>query len=337
MASFSYGAVKDGGVSRYFMLEPYQGNGYYPIDHFEAVDVYPEPKTVNGNQVYGMLTYSAPLSMDQMDSYLLLEAEDQPVQAPVQPSAVQEQVTPPVMEVNHLVLSDVPKKFVYPTKNPNYMVLSVQSRQSDSGYGNIVLPASSFEVNADGSYQVDLGRSDMYRNVSVKKNGQYEQIRQDVKELHQNYLEQQSVHRMNHGDQQSSVTSAYLNYVDERFFYPTRNPDYKIVSVPYSESENGFLKVTVPEARISLTKNKSGVPVPGKFSVNLGDPDGTLGCTVKQNGEFTKIYLKASEVSAIHLEKRLSYLNQKKTELSAEDALVGPEIMPVDEDDMVYA
>ena len=339
MSSFSYGNAGNNGFSRYYMLEPYQGQGYYPMDHFESMEQYTEARQVDGVSVYGVLLYSTKLSQEQLDAYELYEASDV---LPAKTDVQSQTEALPVTDVNYLVLEHVPAKFVFPTKNPAYQVVSVQTRASESGYGNIVLPAASFEQQEDGSFDVSLGRADMWRNVSVKKNGGYEQVRMDVKEIHQHYLEQQSVYQMNKKPEatSASVTSAYLNYVSSQFFYPTKNPDYSIVSIPYDKSENGFAKVTVPNSRITQTVNgKTKNPVPGMFSVNLGDPDGMVVCSVKQNGAYGNIYMKASELGAIHLQKRQSYLQQKRDAMvHTADTPSEPSVdVPVDEDDMVFA
>lgn len=336
MGSFSYGsadAAVSGRLYRYYLLEPYMGAGYYPMDGFEHVDDYGGERTLSdGMTVYGCISYLNPLSFEQMDAYCLCEASDEPsVSVPESPSQEKKP------DVNRVMLSGVPSKFVFPTKNPQYMIFSVQTPASESGYGNIALPSSSFVKESDGTYMVDLGRSDMWRNMSVKKNGSYEQVKTDVKDIQRFYLEQSSVHQLSpdrgNPARNVPVTSVYLNYVDSQFIYPTKNPDYKIVSVPYTGSENGFAKITVSSDRIFPTVNTSThTPVPGKFSVNLGDPNGRIGCSIKKDGNYEKIYMTASEVGKIHLEKRRSYMRDQTSS-------AGPSFeadAPSDEDDMLF-
>lgn len=334
MGSFSYGSAERSSAAslhRYCFLEPYLGAGYYPMDGYEGVQVYDVPQMHGGMAVYGDISYSKPLSQEQLDAYGLYELpEDVPSKAAGEIEKPSDDIRP---DVNHIQLSQVPAKFVFSTKNPGYRIVSVQTSESESGYGNIALPSSAFHEERDGdgnptgSFTVDLGRADMWRNVSLRKNGVYEQKRMDVKDIQRLYLEQSSVHQLSGQSterQSPNVTSVYLNYVDSQFIYPTKNPDYQIVSVPYPKSENGFAKITVSSNRIFPTLNtETRAPVPGKFSVNLGDPNGRIGCSIKENGAYHKVYLSASEIGKIHLEKRRSYMQEKRDATKSGKAVYG--------------
>ena len=76
-----------------------------------------------------------------------------------------------------------------------------------------------------------------------------------------------------------ATTNAWLNYISTSLIRDAKTKDgtktFKSVSVPYSESANGFASITVSAGQVMTSKNKAGVENPAFRNILLGKPDAT--------------------------------------------------------------
>lgn len=369
-AMFDYGRSANA-LSRskykYYYFEKDLQIGSYPIDNFDGINKFSEPKTlINGKQAWGEISYDAQLTSNQLMDYDLKSVEeeaqmqaliDQAKSAVSQPKSVQnvepkpEVVEQPVVsaqpeekvqepevippsEVKMVVLDDVPDSMVYPTKNPNYMVLSIKTKLSDNGYGNIVMPSELFTKQADGSYSIELGKEGSWRNVGIKSGKDYTKAKRNLSEIVALYESsklakeaeagQSSVHietKIVESEQpaqpkKAPVKNAYLNGVLFKWVRDTENPLYKSVSIPYAESESGYGRLLIESNKIFQSTNlKTNAPVPGHRNVNLGPGDGIIDISIKKNGKFEKQYLPCSELAEIFRTSRKAYADSRTNDL----------------------
>lgn len=370
-AMFDYGRSANASSRskyKYYYFEKDLQIGSYPIDNFDGINKFNEPKMlINGKQAWGEISYDAQLTSNQLMDYDLKSVDeeakmqaliDQAKSAASQPKppqnveqklevveqpVVQEvhQETEPVVqptEVKMVVLDNVPDSMVYPTKNPKYMVLSLKTKLSDNGYGNIVMPSESFTKQPDGSYSIELGKEGSWRNVGVKSGNDFIKEKRNLSEIVSLYESSKLAKEAESSAEQSSVhietktvetpkpeltqhvkatgKTAYLNGVLSKWIRETENPQYKSVSIPYAASESGYGRLLIESSKIFQSTNlQTNTPVPGHMNVNLGPGDGTIDISIKQNGKFEKQYLKRSGLADIFRASRKAYADNKTNDL----------------------
>lgn len=225
------------------------------------------------------------------------------------------------------VLKGISAKQVYDTKNPAYRVLSFSDKTSETGFANLVLNAENFTEQKDGSYDVNLGPDNRWREVSVKKNGTFVRERRDVTEIvsqvtAKDTQAEKPAEKAAETSKETAKLNAYLNYLPEKLIRETKNPDFKIVSIPCSASENGFANLTVHSKRVFATKKAAtGEIVPNRMNVNLGPADGNVMYSVKEHGEYVKKTMTAGDLA----EQYQSGNGSLKLEASEEKTGIDPE------------
>lgn len=316
MAMFDYGrSSEQENVYQYHFFEPELAAGFYPTADFAGIQYFDSPvMTPDGLEAYGTVSYTKPLTQDEQDMYNLFEVPKSESKQQVtqqitesEDSFLPEANVTPVQDVpkepvvTTIVLHDVPLNRVFPTKNPDYSVLSMPDEQSKNGYSNLVLPKQFFEKTAKG-YDITLGEVGQTRMVS-RLNAQkgFDQLKLSVEEIQQLY--QRGMER------QPAKKAMYLNSVPGSQIYSTKNPNYKVVSIPYDTSENGFLKLTVETSKIY--DGRMGSNGMDFKNVNLGSGDKTVKASVQQQGRFCQIDMKVADVVA-HYEDVKKQLTKKR-------------------------
>lgn len=367
---FDYGRSANASNSKYkyYYFEQNLQIGSYPIENFDGIKKFNEPKVlIGGKQAWGEISYESPLTTNQLLDYGLKSVEEEELmqmridqaqsqsnmaqpKADVKPvdqesvENVESKKSEPVKsvqtEVKNVVLSNVPDSMVYPTKNPKYMVLSLRTKLSDNGYGNIVLPSDSFTKSSDGSYSVILGKEGSWRNMAVKSGNEFIREKRNLSEIVSLYESSKMFQNVEQSDKQSNVhieteikaetdsktnstvgkaKTVYLNGVLSNWIRDTKNPLFKSVSIPYAESESGYGRLLIESNKIFQSTNlQTNVPVPGHMNVNLGPGDGMIDISIKKNGVFEKKYLKCSELADEFRASRKAYADSKVNALHAQ-------------------
>lgn len=214
----------------------------------------------------------------------------------------QAQTTEPEVPQNGepIVLHDVRPNRLFTSKDGKFRILSMLDNRSDTGYSNYVVKALDVKENPDKTLEVYLGNAGQVRNLSIKRNGEQVMLREPIEAIEQRYKDTlfTAAKSQEHAKagKENPRNNAFLNFVDTKFVYDTKNPNCKVVSIPYGGSENGYAKVTVPTNNIFDTK-VNGKTVPNHVNVNLGPSDNDIPLSIKKNGTFTRIFMKASDVA----------------------------------------
>lgn len=286
---FDYGRDKSSNTYTYQFLQPNLQPGYYPVDNFQGMVHYKEQQmSPFGIPVWGEISYSKPLTPDQCNLYEFVE---KPVQAvsPVHESKIESPVVSVEQErvPENVVIHHVKGNRIFDSKNKDYKLISMRYPESDTGYCNYAVPSEQVSLNADGTYDIIIGTEGQMRNVSILKGGKPSfpvMSASEVADLYQRTL------TPNHGEK-----LAFLGSVDRKFVQATKNPAYKVVSVPYSGSENHYAKITVPTANIADAV-AGGKSIPGRVNVTIGVESGNVPVSIKKGGSFVRMMMPTSEL-----------------------------------------
>lgn len=304
---FDYGRNKSGGTYVYQFLTQNLQAGYYPVDNFKEIKHYDAPQMSSlGLPVWGEISYSKPLTPDQCNLYEFVEKPSQDLIQPDMPSdkqahEPQADASEPDKVPGSVVLHDIKPNRVFDSKNKAYKLISMRYPDSDTGYCNYAVPAEQVSKNQDGTYDMVVGVEGQMRNISIMKNGKSEVVpmtAEDIAELYQSTLAQNS-------------KLAFLSSVDKKFIQDTKNPNYKVVSVPYSGSENRYAKITVPAANIVESN------VSGRVNVNVGLEMGKVAVSIKKDGAFVRQTMPTTEL--VQLQKDAVSAWQKKFNQNAQE------------------
>lgn len=342
MSMFNYGKNKSGSeqVYKYQYLKPTLQAGFYPVDNLQEITPYESPVTSSyGVPVYGEISYSKPLTQDQCGSYEFLEmTTPSPIRIVAQqPNTTYEvdlsandsvpfsddvkteenavQVETKSSEKQGMVyLENVKPNRLFDSKNKDYKVISMRDAGSETGYTNFVVQTKNLSQNQDGTYNVVLGAAGSTQNLSFVKDGKSEFKTVSVEDIKKQY-EQTLVTAE---PKAKSAQNAFLNSVDTKFVCVTKNQDYKVVSIPYSESENGYAKVTVARTNIFDTK-VNGKTVPNHVNVNLGPAENMVPVSIKKDGKFTQEFMSVRDLAELQkqaVESWKKYSMQKSEEIA---------------------
>lgn len=256
------------------------------------------------------------------------------VTKPVEPKA-QEPVTNTVRKNNipnataqydnAIILHNVQPNRLFTSKDGKFKVFSMVDSRSDTGYSNYVVKATDVAQNPDSTYEVYLGNAGQVRNLSIIQNKQRTMLRVPIESIEQQYKDTlmtspETVENARKG-KENPRNNAFLNNVDRKFVYDTKNPKCKIVSVPYAGSENGYAKVTVPTRNIFDTK-LNGKTVPNHVNVNIGPKDNMIPLSVLRGGKYERIQMQAGD---------LADLQQRAVERWRAQSMQVADAMPADE------
>ena len=275
-----------------------------------------------------------------LDDFLLFEEPDTTsvpkaaVTKPVEPKA-QEPVTNTVRKNNipnataqydnAIILHNVQPNRLFTSKDGKFKVFSMVDSRSDTGYSNYVVKATDVAQNPDSTYEVYLGNAGQVRNLSIIQNKQRTMLRVPIESIEQQYKDTlmtspETAENARKG-KENPRNNAFLNNVDRKFVYDTKNPKCKIVSVPYAGSENGYAKVTVPTRNIFDTK-LNGKTVPNHVNVNIGPKDNMIPLSVLRGGKYERIQMQAGD---------LADLQQRAVERWRAQSMQVADAMPADE------
>lgn len=275
-----------------------------------------------------------------LDDFLLFEEPDTTsvpkaaVTKPVEPKA-QEPVTNTVRKNNipnataqydnAIILHNVQSNRLFTSKDGKFKVFSMVDSRSDTGYSNYVVKATDVAQNPDSTYEVYLGNAGQVRNLSIIQNKQRTMLRVPIESIEQQYkdtlmISPETAENARKG-KENPRNNAFLNNVDRKFVYDTKNPKCKIVSVPYAGSENGYAKVTVPTRNIFDTK-LNGKTVPNHVNVNIGPKDNMIPLSVLRGGKYERIQMQAGD---------LADLQQRAVERWRAQSMQVADAMPADE------
>ena len=256
------------------------------------------------------------------------------VTKPVEPKA-QEPVTNTVRKNNipnataqydnAIILHNVQSNRLFTSKDGKFKVFSMVDSRSDTGYSNYVVKATDVAQNPDSTYEVYLGNAGQVRNLSIIQNKQRTMLRVPIESIEQQYKDTlmtapETAENARKG-KENPRNNAFLNNVDRKFVYDTKNPKCKIVSVPYAGSENGYAKVTVPTRNIFDTK-LNGKTVPNHVNVNIGPKDNMIPLSVLRGGKYERIQMQAGD---------LADLQQRAVERWRAQSMQVADAMPADE------
>lgn len=256
------------------------------------------------------------------------------VTKPVEPK-VQEPVTNAVRKNNipnataqydnAIILHNVQPNRLFTSKDGKFKVFSMVDSRSDTGYSNYVVKATDVAQNPDSTYEVYLGNAGQVRNLSIIQNKQRTMLRVPIESIEQQYKDTlmtspETAENARKG-KENPRNNAFLNNVDRKFVYDTKNPKCKIVSVPYAGSENGYAKVTVPTRNIFDTK-LNGKTVPNHVNVNIGPKDNMIPLSVLRGGKYERIQMQAGD---------LADLQQRAVERWRAQSMQVADAMPADE------
>lgn len=256
------------------------------------------------------------------------------VTKPVEPKA-QEPVTNTVRKNNipnataqydnAIILHNVQPNRLFTSKDGKFKVFSMVDSRSDTGYSNYVVKATDVAQNPDSTYEVYLGNAGQVRNLSIIQNKQRTMLRVPIESIEQQYKDTlmtspETAENARKG-KENPRNNAFLNNVDRKFVYDTKNPKCKIVSVPYAGSENGYAKVTVPTRNIFDTK-LNGKTVPNHVNVNIGSKDNMIPLSVLRGGKYERIQMQAGD---------LADLQQRAVERWRAQSMQVADAMPADE------
>lgn len=256
------------------------------------------------------------------------------VTKPVEPK-VQEPVTNTVRKNNipnataqydnAIILHNVQPNRLFTSKDGKFKVFSMVDSRSDTGYSNYVVKATDVAQNPDSTYEVYLGNAGQVRNLSIIQNKQRTMLRVPIESIEQQYKDTlmtspETAENARKG-KENPRNNAFLNNVDRKFVYDTKNPKCKIVSVPYAGSENGYAKVTVHTRNIFDTK-LNGKTVPNHVNVNIGPKDNMIPLSVLRGGKYERIQMQAGD---------LADLQQRAVERWRAQSMQVADAMPADE------
>lgn len=256
------------------------------------------------------------------------------VTKPVEPKA-QEPVTNTVRKNNipnataqydnAIILHNVQPNRLFTSKDGKFKVFSMVDSRSDTGYSNYVVKATDVAQNPDSTYEVYLGNAGQVRNLSIIQNKQRTMLRVPIESIEQQYkdtlMTSPEMAENARKGKENPRNNAFLNNVDRKFVYDTKNPKCKIVSVPYAGSENGYAKVTVPTRNIFDTK-LNGKTVPNHVNVNIGPKDNMIPLSVLRGGKYERIQMQAGD---------LADLQQRAVERWRAQSMQVADAMPADE------
>lgn len=226
---------------------------------------------------------------------------------------------------NAIILHNVQPNRLFTSKDGKFKVFSMVDSRSDTGYSNYVVKATDVAQNPDSTYEVYLGNAGQVRNLSIIQNKQRTMLRVPIESIEQQYKDtlmtsSETAENARKG-KENPRNNAFLNNVDRKFVYDTKNPKCKIVSVPYAGSENGYAKVTVPTRNIFDTK-LNGKTVPNHVNVNIGPKDNMIPLSVLRGGKYERIQMQAGD---------LADLQQRAVERWRAQSMQVADAMPADE------
>lgn len=226
---------------------------------------------------------------------------------------------------NAIILHNVQPNRLFTSKDGKFKVFSMVDSRSDTGYSNYVVKATDVAQNPDSTYEVYLGNAGQVRNLSIIQNKQRTMLRVPIESIEQQYKDTlmtspETAENARKG-KENPRNNAFLNNVDRKFVYDTKNPKCKIVSVPYAGSENGYAKVTVPTRNIFDTK-LNGKTVPNHVNVNIGPKDNMIPLSVLRGGKYERIQMQAGD---------LADLQQRAVERWRAQSMQVADAMPADE------
>lgn len=226
---------------------------------------------------------------------------------------------------NAIILHNVQPNRLFTSKDGKFKVFSMVDSRSDTGYSNYVVKATDVAQNSDSTYEVYLGNAGQVRNLSIIQNKQRTMLRVPIESIEQQYKDTlmtspETAENARKG-KENPRNNAFLNNVDRKFVYDTKNPKCKIVSVPYAGSENGYAKVTVPTRNIFDTK-LNGKTVPNHVNVNIGPKDNMIPLSVLRGGKYERIQMQAGD---------LADLQQRAVERWRAQSMQVADAMPADE------
>lgn len=226
---------------------------------------------------------------------------------------------------NAIILHNVQPNRLFTSKDGKFKVFSMVDSRSDTGYSNYVVKATDVAQNLDSTYEVYLGNAGQVRNLSIIQNKQRTMLRVPIELIEQQYKDTlmtspETAENARKG-KENPRNNAFLNNVDRKFVYDTKNPKCKIVSVPYAGSENGYAKVTVPTRNIFDTK-LNGKTVPNHVNVNIGPKDNMIPLSVLRSGKYERIQMQAGD---------LADLQQRAVERWRVQSMQVADAMPADE------
>lgn len=226
---------------------------------------------------------------------------------------------------NAIILHNVQPNRLFTSKDGKFKVFSMVDSRSDTGYSNYVVKATDVAQNPDSTYEVYLGNAGQVRNLSIIQNKQRTMLRVPIESIEQQYKDTlmtspETAENARKG-KENPRNNAFLNNVDRKFVYDTKNPKCKIVSVPYAGSGNGYAKVTVPTRNIFDTK-LNGKTVPNHVNVNIGPKDNMIPLSVLRGGKYERIQMQAGD---------LADLQQRAVERWRAQSMQVADAMPADE------
>ncbi len=121
----------------------------------------------------------------------------------------------------------------------------------------------------------------------------------------------------------TTIRNAWINWVNTglvRTFYSKKNEKvFKDISIPYANSQNGFMKIVASDDAIYVSRYRTGKKNENYIDVSLGNPNAMRSVSICTKapvkgvcqGEYKYIYMKNSEIMEIYNASREAYKTAK--------------------------
>lgn len=238
-------------------------------------------------------------------------------------------------------------KTVFATKNPNYKMLSIADKSSETGFCSIPLPSACFRESEDGTYNVLIGNAGMYRVVNLKKDGVYVKETRDVSAIEEMYkansatmskdAAEKTVDNRSAQSSSKTVAKAYLNMVPLKLIEDGK--EMKKINVPVSTaaSDTGFAHLYVSDKVVYPCYNYATKKlIPGRMNVCLGAAENIIQMDVMKNGTLETMSCTAAELSDMYRNRQKEYASKCSVVEPVEEDVTADDSHEIDAEDFIF-
>lgn len=238
-------------------------------------------------------------------------------------------------------------KTVFATKNPNYKMLSIADKSSETGFCSIPLPSTCFRESEDGTYNVLIGNAGMYRVVNLKKDGVYVKETRDVSAIEEMYkansatmskdAAEKTVDNRSAQSSSKTVAKAYLNMVPLKLIEDGK--EMKKINVPVSTatSDTGFAHLYVSDKVVYPCYNYATKKlIPGRMNVCLGAAENIIQMDVVKNGALETMSCTAAELSDMYRNRQKEYASKCSVVEPVEEDVAADDSHEIDAEDFMF-
>lgn len=230
------------------------------------------------------------------------------------------------MAENEILTIQVTKGQVFPSKNPDVMMVSIRDDASPNKFSTF--PVAADKITGDGQLrQVSLEKDrdyDISKPAAPAPDGKksYEHQKVTGGQIYEMYqtAKQKAMEdkKAKDGPQQEAPQAdvpknAYMNRVSTKMIHDTNLDHVKRVSVRDQRSSDGLASFLVPAANIFMSKDKSGKPIPERMNINLGPETSSMKYSIRgQDGKFQPVAMTASDVATLYRDEQKAYMSRQR-------------------------